>query len=181
MQRADSKFSQMAQKSAKVVGGGVAATAAGLGALTATTVGTGVAYNTLQQQARSALTTIMKDGDKANAQMNELDKFAKNSPFSKDVFIKAQQQLLGFGMSAKDVIPTLDAIQNSVAAVGGSNQDIAEVSNILAKVIGSGKLTAETFNELGIRGINAADIIGEQMGKTGDDIRTGVTKGTVDA
>lgn len=181
MQRADSKFSQMAQKSAKVVGGGVAATAAGLGALTATTVGTGVAYNTLQQQARAALTTIMKDGDKANAQMNELDKFAKNSPFSKDVFIKAQQQLLGFGMSAKDVIPTLDAIQNSVAAVGGSNQDIAEVSNILAKVIGSGKLTAETFNELGIRGINAADIIGERMGKTGDDIRTGVTKGTVDA
>src|SRR5699024_12006698 len=105
----------------------------GLGALTATTVGTGVAYNTLQQQARAALKTIMKDGDAANAQMNELDKFAKDSPFAKDVFIKAQQQLLGFGMEAEKVVPTLDAIQNSVAAVGGSNQDIAEITNILAK------------------------------------------------
>ena len=181
MQRADSKFSQMAQKSAKVVGGGVAATAAGLGALTATTVGTGVAYNTLQQQARAALKTIMKDGDAANAQMNELDKFAKDSPFAKDVFIKAQQQLLGFGMEAEKVVPTLDAIQNSVAAVGGSNQDIAEVSNILAKVIGSGKLTAETFNELGVRGINAADIIGKEMGKSGQEIRDSVTSGTLDA
>lgn len=181
MQQAESKFSSMAKKSASVVGGGVAATAAGLGALTATTVGTGVAYNTLQQQARSALKTIMKDGDKANAQMDELDKFAKNSPFAKDVFIKAQQQLLGFGMEAEKVVPTLDAIQNSVAAVGGSNQEIAEITNVLAKVIGSGKLTAETFNELGVRGINAAEIIGSEMGKSGEEIRKSVTSGSLDA
>lgn len=181
MSQAESKFSSLAQKSAKAVGSGVAATMAGVGALTATTVGTGVAYNTLQQQARAALNTIMEDGTKANAQMDELDKFAKNSPFAKDVFIKAQQQLLGFGMEAEKVVPTLDAIQNSVAAVGGSNQDIAEVSNILAKVIGSGKLTAETFNELGIRGINAADIIGKEMGKTGGAIRKEVTSGSLDA
>src|SRR5699024_12216344 len=101
--------------------------------------------------------------------------------FAKDVFIKAQQQLLGFGMEAEKVVPTLDAIQNSVAAVGGSNQDIAEITNILAKVIGSGKLTAETFNELGVRGVNAAEIIGSEMGKSGQQIRDEVTSGSLDA
>lgn len=170
------------------VGSGVKAIATGFAAATTATAGLGVAafkvgldYNRLQQSSRAALTTLLGGAEAANAQMDKLDEFARSSPFAKQVFIEAQQQLIGFGMAAGDVLPTLDAIQNAVAAVGGSNQDISEVTRVLAQVISSGKITAETFNQLGARGIDAATLIGDSMGKTGAQIRDAVTKGSIDA
>lgn len=142
---------------------------------------TGIQYNTLQQTSRAALTTITGSAQAANAQMDKLDEFARNSPFSKAVFIEAQQQLLGFGMEAERVLPTLDAIQNAVAATGGSNQDIAELTRIIAQLAGGVKFSAETLNQFGTRGVDAASIIGAAMGKTGAQIREEITKGTLDA
>lgn len=167
----------MGQAAVETATAGAAATA---GLATAVFL-TGANYNTLQQQSRAALETIMGSAAKANAQMDKLDEFATTSPFAKDVFIQAQQQLLGFGMEAERVVPTLGAIQDAVAAVGGSNEDIAGIATVLAKVEGTGKLTADTLNQLGIRGIDAASIIGEEMGKSGNTIRESITEGSLDA
>jgi len=142
---------------------------------------TGIDYNTLQQTSRAALKTLLGSAQAANAQMDKLDAFARTSPFAKQVFITAQQQLIGFGMAAKDVIPTLDAIQNAVAATGGSNDDIAQLVRIIAQVGASGKITAEDLNQFGQRGVDAATLIGSQMGKTGAQIREEITKGTLGA
>jgi len=142
---------------------------------------TGIDYNTLQQTSRAALKTLLGSAEAANAQMDKLDVFARTSPFSKAVFITAQQQLIGFGMAAKDVIPTLDAIQNAVAATGGSNDDIAQLVRIIAQVGATGKITAEDLNQFGQRGVDAATLIGSQMGKTGAQIRTEITAGTLGA
>lgn len=155
---------------------GAAITGIGIAALK-----TGIEYNTLQQTTRAALSTLLGSAEAANAQMDRLDEFARNSPFSKQVFIEAQQQLLGFGMEAERVVPTLDAIQNAVAATGGSNQDIAELVRIIAQLEGGVKISAETFNQFGARGIDAAQLIGDAMGKTGEQIRSEVTAGTLDA
>lgn len=142
---------------------------------------TGIEYNTLQQTSRAALSTLLGGAEAANEQMDKLDEFATTSPFSKAVFIDAQQQLLGFGTEAERVVPILDAIQNAVAATGGSNEDIAELVRIIAQLEGGVKLSAETFNQFGTRGIDAAQLIGDAMGKTGAQIREEVTAGTLDA
>lgn len=157
-----------------VVGGAIVAT--GVAAMN-----TGIQYNTLQQTTRTALETILGSAEAANEQMDRLDDFARNSPFAKQVFIEAQQQLLAFGMEAERVVPTLDAIQNAVAATGGSNQDIAELVRIIAQLEGGVRISAETFNQFGVRGIDAAQLIGDAMGKTGQQIRQEVTAGTLDA
>lgn len=156
------------------VGAGV--TAMGVAALR-----TGVQYNTLQQTSRAALTTLLGSAEAANAQMDKLDEFARSSPFAKQTFITAQQQLLGFGMEASKVLPTLDAIQNAVAAFGGSNQQISEIAFILAQVQAAGKITATDLMQLGQRGVDAATLIGSQMGMTGAEIRESITAGTLDA
>jgi tape measure domain-containing protein len=142
---------------------------------------TGISYNQLQQTSRAALTTLTGSAEQANAQMDRLNEFASTSPFAKDVFIKAQQQMLGFGIEAQKVIPYLDSIQNAVAATGGSNQDIAELSNIFSKISASSKITAEDLNQFAVRGVDAATIIGSQMGMTGAQIREQITAGTLDA
>ncbi|KJQ54150.1 tape measure protein [Microbacterium sp. SA39] len=158
---------------------GVASVAAA--AYVAKLFATGTAYNQLQQTSRAAMATLMGGAEAANAQMDKLDAFARNSPFSKSVFISAQQQLIGFGFEAGKVIPILDAVQNAVAAVGGSNEQISDIVSILAKIRSSGKLTAEDFNMLGERGLDAATLLGQGFGKSAAEIRESVTKGTLDA
>lgn len=142
---------------------------------------TGVAYNQLQQTSRAALRTLLGGTQAANAQMDKLDAFARTSPFSKSVFISAQQQLIGFGFEAEKVIPILNAVQNATAAVGGSNQQISEIVSILAKIRSSGKLTAEDLNMLGERGLDAATLLGQGFGKSAAEIRESITDGTLDA
>src|SRR5690606_38282632 len=100
----------------------------------------------------------------ANAQMDKLDAFAKNSPFSKATFITAQQQMIGFGFSAKQVVTTLDAIQNQVAAIGGSSQDIAEITDILSGIRSSASFGQAELDMLAGKGINAAQLIASEMG-----------------
>src|SRR5690606_8412077 len=141
----------------------------------------GIQYNTLQQTSRAALTTLLGSAKAANEQMDQLDAFARTSPFSKAVFIQAQQQMLAFGIETKKVIPYLNAVQNAVAAAGGSNADIAGLVATMSKIQSSAKLTAQDLMEFGNRGVDAASLIGSTMGKTGAQIRAEITAGTLDA
>lgn len=173
MGQAESKFSGLQKtfaSGAKAVAGTVATVGVAAAGVGLAVFKVGADYNRLQQSSRAALTTLLGSAQAANAQMDKLDAFAKTSPFAKQVFIVAQQQLIGFGLSAEKVVPTLDAIQNAVAAVGGSSEDIGSVTNALATMRSSGKLTGQTLNQLGQYGIDAASIIGEKMGKTGEEI-----------
>lgn len=142
---------------------------------------TGVQYNTLQQTSRAAMKTLMGGAEQANRQMDKLDAFAKKSPFAKQVFIQAQQQLIGFGVEAKKVIPYLGAIQDAVAATGGGNQQIKEIVETMSKIQSASKITGQDLIEFGNRGIDAAGLIGSQMGKTGAQIREDITAGTLGA
>lgn len=163
------------------VGGVLTAAGAGALALAGAVAKTGIEYNTLQQTSRAALTTLTGSAEAANAQMDKLDAFAKTSPFAKQTFIQAQQQMLAFGIESKKVIPYLDAINDAVAATGGSSQQVGELAAIMAKIQSSAKITAEDLNQFGERGVDAAKLIGEQMGLTAGEIREKITSGTLDA
>jgi tape measure domain-containing protein len=158
---------------------GIGATA--LAAWGASAFATGAAYNVLQQTAGSALETLMGSAEAAAAQMEELTEFARSSPFPRQLWIQAQQQLIGFGVAAEDIIPIFSALQDGVVAVGGSAQSIEEVVLILSKISSVGKVTAEDLNELGVRGINAAGLVGEAWGMTAAEVRDSISSGTVDA
>lgn len=153
-------------------------------AMTALNVGVanaGISYNTLQQTSRAALRTLTGSAEAANAQMDKLDAFARTSPFSKSVFLQAQQQMLGFGIAAEKVVPYLDAIQNTTAAVGGNNQTISDLTRIMSQISSSAKITATDLMQFGDRGVDAAALIGSQMGKTAAQIREDITDGALDA
>lgn len=165
-----------AAKGAGLAVAGIGAVAVGgMTALTASTVKTGIGYNTLEQTSRAALKTVLGSASAATNQMEQLREFGKTSPFPRQVWISAQQQLLAFGMSAEKIIPTFQAVQDAVAAAGGGGQQISEVVDVLAKVQSTGKVTAETLNELGYRGIDAATLIGNAMGKTAAEVREDIS------
>ncbi len=163
------------------VGTGLTAVGVTITGLGVAVLKTGIAYNTLQQTSRAAMTTLLGSASAANEQMDKLDAFARESPFSKQTFITAQQQMLAFGIETEKVLPYLDAVQNGVAAMGGSNQQISEIAFIMAQISAASKITAQDLMQFGQRGINAADLIGSQMGMTGAQIREEITAGTLDA
>jgi tape measure domain-containing protein len=165
------KLASAAKGVGLAVSGAGALALGGMAALTVSTTRGGIAYNTLEQTSRAALKTVLGSASAASGQMEKLREFGKSSPFPRQVWISAQQQLLAFGMSAEKVIPTFQAIQDAVAASGGGSQQITEVVDVLAKVQSTGKVTADTLNELGARGIDAATLVGQAMHKTAAEVR----------
>jgi tape measure domain-containing protein len=140
----------------------------------------GVAYNVLYQKSIKAFTVTLGSQKAAEKMMANISAFAKTSPFPRQAFISATQTMLGYGVSAKKIIPTMSAVQDAVAAVGGGTDTFTKVINAIAKVQAEGKFTARTFNQLGSYGINAAQLIGQGMNLTAAQVRQEVTKNKLD-
>lgn len=184
MDRAESKAHGLAS-TAKQAGQTVATmftgAAAATGGVIASLVKTGAGYNTLQQNSRAALKTLLGSTEAVNEQMSKLNDLASRSPFAKTAFITAQQQLLSFGVEVEKTIPMLDALQNAVAATGGSSQNLQDLTFILAQIKAAGKITGQDLLQLGQRGINAAELIGQSFGKTATEIKKDITDGKISA
>jgi tape measure domain-containing protein len=165
------------QTVATITAGVVTATAG----VTASIVAQGVEYNVLMQKARAAFTTVLGSAQAADDMLDSIQRFASTSPFPRQVFIEATQQMLGFGIAADDVIPILGSVQDAVAAAGGGADDISSIVNALSQVQSQGKFTGDALMQLSTRGINAADLIGAQMGKTGAEIKKQISDGALGA
>ncbi|MGQ7788207.1 tape measure protein [Nesterenkonia sp. K-15-9-6] len=164
-----------------MVGGAMAVVGGGLTALMTSVINTGIQYNTLQQVAGRAMETMAGSAEAAADQMDRLHEFADTSPFARDTWIQAQQQLMAFGMEAERVVPTLEGVENAVAAIGGGDAEIMRLVDILGQIEGQGRITGRELQRLGQMGINAADLIGDAMGVSGNEIREQITNGALDA
>ena len=88
-------FGKAAEAAVRTAAGATTGLVTAAGAYLTILTKQGVAYNSLQQNSRAALSVLLGGAEQANVQMSKLDDFARNSPFSKSVFIQAQQQLIG--------------------------------------------------------------------------------------
>lgn len=172
-------FGQMFRRVA-VAGAAILATL-GLGKLLKDTIALGVSYNTLEQSSKAAFTTMLGTAEAAAEMQKSIREFAMTSPFPRQAFIQGSQQLLAFGVRAEKVIPILGAVQDAVAAAGGSSQQLEEIIFVMAQIQAAGKITGQDLIQFGQRGINAAELIGSQMGKTGAQIKAEITAGTLGA
>ena len=160
---------------------GVTAAGGAMAALGAMAVAAGVDYNALGQRATAAFTTLTGSAEGSAKVMGELMQFASQSPFPRQAFIEAAQQMMAFGFAAEDVVPTLGAVQDAIAASGGSAQQMSEVVYVLSQIQSAGKITATDLMQLGQRGINAAELIGGSLGMSGQQVRESITAGTLDS
>lgn len=184
MDRAESKahgLANTARQAGQTVATMFTGAAAATGGVIASLVKTGASYNKLQQNSRAALKTLLGSTQAVNEQMSKLNDLASRSPFAKTAFITAQQQLLAFGVEVEKTIPMLDALQNAVAATGGSSQNLQDLAFVLAQIKAAGKITGQDLLQLGQRGINAAELIGQAFGKTAAEIKKDITDGKISA
>lgn len=175
------KLGQAASAVAKTLGAVGAVGGAALVTLATRSIRAGAAFNILQQKARASLTTILGTASAANELLTAVIKLNSTSPFSQSSFIEATQQLIGFGVEAKQIVPILDAVQQAVAAIGGSEAEIARLSGAFAKVASFGKLSGDVLLTFKEQGIDAAGIIADEMGISVDEFTKKVQAGMFDA
>jgi len=142
---------------------------------------TGVGFNSMSQSARVAFQTMLGSREAADQMINRITEFANSSPFPREAFIEGTQQMIAFGVETDKAIPYQSALQDAVAASGRGAQDLRELTLVMSQIQAAGKITGVDLMQFGQRGIQAADLIGQAMGKTGDQIQSEITAGSLDA
>lgn len=150
----------------------------GLGAAVATA---GVNFNNLKQQADIAFTTMLGSGEKAKVFLDDLQAFAAATPFEFPELLSASQRLLAMGFAAEDVKPTLTAVGDAVAALGGNGELVGRVTTALGQMQAKGKASAEEMAQLTEAGIPGWKFLAEAIGTDVAGAMDMVSKGAVDA
>lgn len=141
-------------------------------------IGTGMAANQLlakplgvadaYSSAKIGFSNLL--GDEAGQKMmDDLDAFAKKTPFDTSGVIANAQKMMAMGWDPADILRDMETIGNAAAATGKGTQGLESIVRALAQIKTKGKLSTEELNQLSEQGIAAKAILAEQLGYgTGD-------------
>lgn len=117
-------------------------------------------------------------GESAGQQMmNDLDAFAKATPFKSSQVISQTQRMLAMGWNAEDIIKDMTTIGDAAAATGKGEQGLQQIVTALAQIKTKGRLSTEELNQLAEAGISAKRYLAEGLGYgTGDEGIAAMTK-----
>lgn len=109
--------------------------------------------------------------------MDDLDAFAKATPFKTSGVIDNAQKMLAMGWNAEDIIGDMRIIGDAAAATGKMDQGLESIVRALSQIKTKGKLSTEELNQLSEAGIAAKAMLAEQLGYgTGDKGIAAMTK-----
>lgn len=127
--------------------------------------------------AKIGFSTLL--GESRGAQMmNDLDEFAKATPFKSSEVISQTQRMLAMGWDAEAIIDDMRTIGDAAAATGKGEMGLQQIVTALAQIKTKGKLSTEELNQLAEAGVSAKRYIAENLGYgQGDE---GIAKMTKD-
>lgn len=135
--------------------------------VTAPIVGAGFAAVKLAgdfEQTTIAFNTMLGSAERAGKFLGELEKFAAKTPFEFKDLTEASKRMLALGFSADQILPSMEAIGNAVAALGGGSELINRVTLALGQMQAKGKVSAEEMRQLAEAGIPAWEILAKNIG-----------------
>ncbi|WP_394360737.1 tape measure protein [Amycolatopsis sp. SB7-3] len=144
-------------------------------------VGMGIRFAASQEQAEMAFTTMLGSAQKAQSFVAQLQDFAARTPFDLPSVTTGAQRLMAFGFAAKDVLPTLTAIGDAVAGMGGSAEQIQQVVLAIGQMSAKGKVQGDELLQLTEAGIPALRILANAYGTTTAAMQDMISKGLVDS
>lgn len=121
--------------------------------------------------------TILGSAKAAQDQIASLQKFAATTPFELPGLARATRQLLSFGLTQEEIIPTLRQLGDLAAGAGA---EINELTTPFGRLISTQKLTLIELDKFNDRGINLYQQFADQTGRSIKDIRIDIEKGRVD-
>lgn len=132
------------------------------------------------EQANVSFKTLLGSQEAASAKIKELQKFAQDTPFDFTNLVENSRSLLGRGFGADEIIPTMTAIGNAAAAMGGGEKAVTGISTALAQMRNKASLSAEELNQqLSEWGINGWEYLAKAANKSVEQIVKDTEKGLI--
>lgn len=176
-----SKVSAAAVAVGTVIGNLATTAITKIGQMSASVVTAGVDFNNMKQQADIAFTTMLGSGEKAKGFLDQLQKFAAETPFEFPELLQASQRMIAMGIESDKVLPTLTAIGDAVAGLGGSSEMVNRVTTAIGQMQAKGKASAEEMMQLTEAGIPAWEMLASKIGVDIPTAMDMVSKGAVDS
>ena len=127
--------------------------------------------------AKISFSTLLGESQ-GQQMMDNLDQFAKATPFNTTNVISNAQKMLAMGWDAEDIIGDMEVIGNAAAATGKLDQGLESIVRAMSQIKTKGRLSTEELNQLAEAGIAAKAMLAEGLGYgTGD---AGIAKMTED-
>ena len=133
------------------------------------------------RQYEIAFQTMLKSASDGTKMLQDLQKFAAETPFDVPGVVEAAQQLLAFGFNAKEIIPTLRVLGDTAAGLGRSTAGVQQIAYALGQIRTSGTLKTQDMNQLTNAGISAWEILAQKAGKSVLEIKEMTEKGMIDS
>ena len=145
---AGSALGSAALSGAKVAAGALAAGTAAVGGL----IAKGISYNNQMEQYQTSFTTLLEGNQTAaDGLVSSLKEMADTTPFEMTDMSSAAQTLLGFGVAADKVMPSLQALGD---VSQGNSERFGNLSLAFAQVQAAGKLTGQDLLQFVNAGFN---------------------------
>jgi|GEM_PF-682442 len=141
----------------------------------------GINFNASMEQARIGFTTMLGSAEKADRFLRELAGFAKNTPFDFPGLRSTAQTMMALGFEAEEIIPTLTAIGDAMAAMGKDQAAIDRIIAQMGQIKTTGRATWEDIKVMSENGVKALDYLAEGLGTTVADVRDRMKDGAIDA
>lgn len=161
-----------------------AATVGAIGSVASSIVSVGVSAikaSAQMKQYEIAFSTMLGSAEKGKKMLADLQKFAAETPFDVQGVTKAAQQLLAFGFSAEEIIPTMRTLGDTAAGLGKSAEGVQQIAYALGQIKTSGTLKTQDMNQLTNAGIGAWEMLAEAAGKSITEIKEMTEKGMIDS
>lgn len=96
--------------------------------------------------------------------MDDLDEFARTTPFKTSEVIANAQKMIAMGWQAEDIIKDMTTIGDAAAAAGQGDEGLNRIILALSQIQAKGKLSTEELNQLAEANISAKRYIAEGLG-----------------
>ena len=133
------------------------------------------------QANKRAFTTLLGDAGKAEKFLNDLAKFASETPFELPGLTVASKKLLAFGFAAEDIIPIMASIGDAAAMLGIGQEGIDRLTLAIGQMQAKGKVSGEEMRQLAEAGIPAWKFLADAMGISIPEAMDKAEKGAIDS
>jgi tape measure domain-containing protein len=172
MSKAEAKLNKFGDEATKLGGIMTASVSVPIIAAGVKAVKTAANFEKLQTQ----LNVLSGSADKGAKSFQRLVKFSAGTPFQLDELVKANNTLLGFGVSSEVAFDSLKAIGDIAAVSGGDMQGITVA---FGQAAAAGRLMGQDLLQLVNNGVPIIDLLSKSMGVAKEEIKDMVSEGAV--
>jgi tape measure domain-containing protein len=134
------------------------------------------------EQTQVAFTSLLGSSQAARLELQKLQQFAASTPFQFPDLATDTQQLIAFQIPLNQTQPLLQAIGDSLSDLGeGTPAKMQQVVDVFGQMNSGTTLQTQDLKQLQSVGINAFQILADQMGKPVATIKEMVTAGLIPA